>query len=143
MVLRCEFDGQQEGRFVTSMSDPAAELVELEERFWIEGGGSPDFWQAHFADDGVVALPFGIMDKHETVQAMHGAQPWTRVDMNDVRVVPLGDSSVLLAYRAAAHRAADDVDFEAVLGSVYRKQDGAWQLVFHQQSFVPSPVGDR
>jgi hypothetical protein len=73
-----------------------------------------------------VALPFGIMDKHETVQAMHGAQPWTQVDMNDVRVVPLADSSVLMAYRAAAHRAPDDVDFEAVVGSVYRKQDGAW-----------------
>lgn len=124
------------------MSNHADELVELEERFWIEGGGSPDFWQTHFADDGVVALPFGIMDKHETVQAMYGAPPWTRVDMADLRVLALGDSSALVAYRATARRSADQVDFEAVVGSVYRKQDGAWQLVFHQQS-LPPPVADR
>ncbi|MFO7960569.1 MAG: hypothetical protein R6U94_06460, partial [Nitriliruptoraceae bacterium] len=84
------------------MSNHADELVELEERFWIEGGGSPEFWQTHFADDGVVALPFGIMDKHETVQAMHGAPPWTRVDMADLRVLALGDSSALVAYRHGA-----------------------------------------
>lgn len=43
---------------------------------------------------------------------------------------------------ATARRSADQVDFEAVVGSVYRKQEGAWQLVFHQQS-LPPPVADR
>lgn len=119
------------------MGDPADELVDLEERFWIEGGGSPDFWQAHFADDGVVALPFGIMDKDATVQAMSGAAPWTQVAMRDLRIVRLGEASALVTYRASARRAGDATDFDAVVGSVYRKRDGAWQLVFHQQSFPP------
>jgi hypothetical protein len=126
---------------VTSMSNHAAELVELEKRFWIEGGGRPGFWQAHFADDGVVVLPIGIMDKDETLQAMQGAPSWTRVEMDELRVVPLSNSSVLLAYRASARRAVDQADFEAVVGSVYRRQDGAWQLVFHQQSY-PAVSGD-
>lgn len=124
---------------MTDIPDRTQELIGLEERFWLEGGGNPDFWQDHFADDGVVALPFGVMDKDATVQAMGSAEPWTRVDMHELRVVPLGDASTLVVYRATARRAADEQDFEAVVGSVYVKRDEAWYLAFHQQSF---PVVD-
>lgn len=116
--------------------DHEENLVDLEERFWLEGGGNPDFWRAHFADDGIVALPFGLMDKDATVQAMEQAAPWARVDMADLRVLPLGDASALVAYRVSARRVDDEEDFGAVVGSVYVRRSGAWQLVFHQQSFT-------
>jgi hypothetical protein len=111
------------------------ELVALEERFWLEGGGSPDFWRSHFADDGVVALPFGIMDKDQTVEAMARGKPWERIDMDDLRVVPLTETSVLMASTATAAR-VDDEDYRAVIGSVYVQRDDSWLLLFHQQSFL-------
>lgn len=59
------------------------------------------------------------MDKHGTMEAMGRAEPSARVDMDDLRIVPLGDASALVAYRASARRASDEEDFEAVIGSVY------------------------
>ena len=111
------------------------ELVALEERFWLEGGGNPDFWRAHFADDGVVALPFGIMDKSQTIEAMARGTPWARIDMDDLRVVPITERSVLVNYEATAAR-GDDEDYLAVIGSVYVQRDDSWQLLFHQQSLL-------
>lgn len=122
-------------RYVTNRPDPADELVDLEERFWLQGGGNPDFWRTHFAEEGVVALPLGIMDKNETMEAMERAAPWARVDMDDLRVVPFSDAAALVTYRATATRVADEEEFEAVIGSVYVKRNGAWLLMFHQQSF--------
>lgn len=112
------------------------ELVAFEERFWLEGGANPHFWRSHFADDGVVALPFGIMDKEQTVEAMAHGKPWARIDMADLRVVPLTGTSVLVAYEATAARVGDDEDYRAVIGSVYVQRDGSWHLVFHQQSLL-------
>lgn len=110
------------------------ELVALEERFWLEGGGNPDLWRSHFADDGVVALPFGIMDKNQTIEAIAHGKPWARVDMDDLRVVPVTGTSVIVAYEATAARVDDDEDYLAVIGSVYVQRDDSWQLLFHQQS---------
>lgn len=126
---------------MTKMPDPTDELIDLEERFWLQGGGNPDFWSTHFAEEGVVALPFGIMDKNGTMEAMERAAPWARVDMDDLRVVPFSDAAVLVTYRATATRVADDEEFEAVIGSVYVERDGAWRLVFHQQSFPTEHPG--
>lgn len=110
------------------------ELVALEERFWLEGGGNPGFWRSHFAEDGVVALPFGIMDKNQTMEAMARGKPWARIDMADLRVVPVTGTSVLVAYEATAARVDDDEDYRAVVGSLYVRRDDSWQLLFHQQS---------
>ncbi|MGH8951669.1 MAG: hypothetical protein ACRDX9_09610 [Acidimicrobiia bacterium] len=51
------------------------ELIELEARFW-ESAGDPGFYQAHFADDGVMALPVGFLTKPEVVTSMSGASEW-------------------------------------------------------------------
>jgi hypothetical protein len=115
-------------------------VVALEERFWTQGGGDPGFWDEHFAEDGVVALPFGLMDKSETVAAMEQAPPWEGVRMDDLRVVPISETALLLAYRATGARPGAD-DYVAVVGSTYVRREGSWQLLFHQQSPVSSPPG--
>ena len=111
------------------------DVLVLERRFWTEGGGDPAFWRTHFASEGLVALSFGVMDKDQTVDAMGRAQPWRAVEMTDPRVRSLGDHAVLLTYRADAVR-EDDSTYAAVVGSVYVRYDGDWQLAFHQQSPV-------
>ncbi len=110
-----------------------ATLVDLEERFWLEGGGDPAYWDANFAADGLVALPTGILSKDETVAAMEQAQPWREVEMSDLHVRRLDTTSVLLAYRASATR-DDGSGYAAVVTSVYGRHDGDWQLTVHQQS---------
>jgi hypothetical protein len=114
------------------------EVLKLEERFWLQGGGDPDFWRTHFAEDGVVALPFGLLDKEQTVAAMEQAQPWATVRMDDLRVVPISDTVVLVAYRATGTRTDAD-DYVAVVGSTYVRREGGWKLLFHQQSPVADP----
>lgn len=119
------------------MSEPhnVQELVpELEERFWLEGGGDPDFWRLHCADDALVALPFGIMDKEQTVAAMSRAQPWARVEMRQLRSRLISDTSALVTYQAFARRVGDDDEYVVTVGSVYVFRGGSWLLLFHQQS---------
>ena len=108
-------------------------ILALEQRFWFEGGGDPAFWREHFADDGVVALRFGLMDKDQTVEAMAQGQAWTEMEMEDVRVVALGDDAAAVAYTARAVR-DDGSGYEAVVGSAYSRRGGQWQLCFHQQT---------
>jgi hypothetical protein len=119
---------------VSGTPDLRAALVDLERRFWLQGAGAPDFWRTHFADDGLVALPLGIMDKSETVDAMVHGQRWTNVDLRDVRVVPITDSSAILTYEAAATRLDETRVYRAIVGSLYVRKKDAWQLMFHQQS---------
>jgi hypothetical protein len=119
---------------VSGTPDLRAALVDLERRFWLQGAGAPDFWRTHFADDGLVALPLGIMDKSETVAAMVDGQPWTHVDLEDVRVVPVTDSSAILTYAAAASRPNETGVYRAIVGSLYVRTQDTWQLMFHQQS---------
>jgi hypothetical protein len=125
---------------VTLTDDVRDGLVDLEERFWLEGGGNPSFWRRHLADDGLVALPLGIMDKDQTVRAIAQASPWARVEMRDVRVLAVSDDSALVTYTAVAARAEDTDDYIAVIGSVYVLRGGAWALIFHQQSPMAAPA---
>ena len=110
------------------------EILELEWRFWTEGGGSAAFWGAHFADDGIVALEMGLLDKSDTMSAMEQSQPWASVTMDDVREVELAPGSVALAYRARGHREGDSDAYEAIVSSVYAERPGGWRLVLHQQT---------
>jgi Domain of unknown function (DUF4440) len=110
------------------------EVAEREQRFWTEGGGNPGFWSRHFADDGLVALPIGIMDKAQVVAAMQQAEPWAQATLEDVRSLEVADGVAALSYRATARRAGEQADYTAVVSSVYARRDGDWFLVFHQQT---------
>lgn len=110
------------------------EVLELERRFWTEGGGSPAFWRAHFADDGIVALGMGPMDKDDTASAMEQAEPWASVSIEDLREVEVAPGVVAFAYRATGHREGEADTYEAVVTSVYARRADDWCLVLHQQT---------
>lgn len=112
-----------------------AELQKLELAFWLEGGGNPAFWEEHFAEEGIVALPMGVMDKTETIAAMEAADGWESVEITDVRVARAGDAAVM-AYRATGRPRGSGSDYTAVITSVYRRRGDGWELLAHQQSPV-------
>jgi len=116
------------------MEQRERDILALERDFWLRGGGDPDFWRRNFADDGLIVLSVGMMGKSETVAAMEGERGWSSVAFEDVRWVHTADSSIV-CYRARAQsEGSDEVDYEAMIASGYRKGDGGWRLVFHQQT---------
>lgn len=109
------------------------ELVELEDGFW-DAAGTPRFYDDNFAEDGVIALPMGIMAKSEVMEAMEAAEPWSEHDMRSPRVIEINRDVAALVYRASARRVGQESDYEAVISSVYARRDGAWKLILHQQT---------
>jgi hypothetical protein len=65
---------------------------------------------------------------------MAEATPWSRYEMKNPRVVPLGPDAGVVAYSVAALREGQ-APFSAVLSSTFVRRDGEWKLAFHQQSF--------
>jgi hypothetical protein len=108
-------------------------LVTLEERFW-ESAGDRDFYRDNFADDGVMALPTGLMTKPEVLDAMNGASEWSDYTIDDLHHVEVGDDVTALVYTTNARHLGSAGAYRAAVTSVYVKRNGAWLLVLHQQT---------
>jgi hypothetical protein len=110
------------------------ELIALEEGFW-RAAGSRDAYAAHLADDAVHVFPgWGATSDNERVlQAVASVEPWETFSIDDPQIVELGADAVALVYTAHARREGQD-EYVAAMTSVYRRADGGWKLVIHQQT---------
>ncbi|MFZ0013119.1 MAG: DUF4440 domain-containing protein [Acidimicrobiia bacterium] len=108
------------------------DLIDLERQFW-ERSGDRAFWEENFADEGLVVLGPGTMDKTDVIRAQASAEPWDEYGLEDLETIELGDDVVCLVYRARARRAGDENPYRAMIGSVYALSD-RWKLVMHQQT---------
>ncbi|MFO7291609.1 MAG: hypothetical protein FWJ92_01145 [Actinomycetes bacterium] len=116
------------------MEERERAILALERDFWLEGGGDPEYWRRHFADDGLIVLSSGMMGKDEVVSVMEAERGWDAVDFDDVRWVHSASTSIL-GYQARARSAGSgEIDYQAMIASGYRKDDDGWRLVFHQQT---------
>ncbi len=50
------------------------ELLDAEEAFW-KSTGNVEFWRENFDDNGLVALPMGLMDKDTVIRTQEDAEP--------------------------------------------------------------------
>jgi hypothetical protein len=105
------------------------ELLEIERR--LGGGGKREYGEL-LRDDAVVVVPGQALDKGATVDAIDRAAPWDEFEITDERVVPLGDDGAVLSYRWSSRRGEDS--YEALMSSVYAKENGGWKLALHQQT---------
>ena len=112
------------------------ELVEVERRGWqaLCTDGGADYYRDHLTDDALMAFPFGVFDRQQSLEAMERARPWSDFELQEPRVVALGEDSGVLVYRVTAHREGEE-PFAAVLSSTFVRRQGTWKLAFHQQSF--------
>lgn len=110
------------------------ELVELEKQFWL-AAGNVDFYRAHLTQGAfmVFPAPYGIMDRDRTLRAVEAAEPWVSLEISEVHLVELTDSSAVVAYRASA-RHAEGPTYETFATTAYVKEDGDWKLAVHQQT---------
>jgi hypothetical protein len=115
----------------------AQELIEVERRGWeaLCSDQAASYYQQHLTDDALMAFPFGVMDREEALRAMAAAEPWSRYEMQDPRVIPLGPDCGVVVYSVTAQREGQET-FSAVLSSTFVRRSGGWQLAFHQQSFA-------
>lgn len=81
-----------------------------------------------------MAFPFGLMDREQALSAMADAPPWSRYNIENPRVIPLGDDCGVVVYSVTAHREGQ-VPFSAVISSTFVQRGDDWKLAFHQQSF--------
>ena len=83
-------------------------LVELEEAGWkaLSDGTGAQFYDAFLADEAMMALPFGILERDVCVEAIAAAPAWATYELSDMRVVVLSDESAMVVYTAQAQREA-------------------------------------
>ena len=116
------------------------ELIELERAGWASlcDGTGDDYYGRTMTDDGVMVLANGtVMTRDDVVAALGQTPPWASYEMDDVRVVPVGEDSAALVYVGTGHRDSDDPPFVGVMSSVYVKRDGRWKLALYQQTPRP------
>jgi hypothetical protein len=95
--------------------------------------GDGETYERLLTDGAVVVVPSMTMDKPQTVAAMNASPGWDAVGFADEQCAELNDEAALLTYRFLGRR-GDDVDYKALMGSVYVLRDQGWRLAFHQQT---------
>ena len=111
------------------MEDEAA--WKLEERFWLEGS---TVYDALLDPECLMAFPqMGVMRAAEVLDSLEGAPRWTSVEMADRTIGRPGDDVLVLGYRATGRREGAE-PYLTLCTSTYRRNEGAWKLVQHQQT---------
>ena len=110
-------------------------LFKLEERFWTEGAG---YFRRNLADSAVMVFPepAGVLVKDEIASSVEAAARWSKVELEEHRLLELSEDAALVTYKATARRPGKD-PYVARASSAYVRDGTAWKLAFHQQTPVP------
>ena len=114
-------------------------LLALEHRGWEaltrhEGGR---FYGALMTADAVMILVNGmILDRATIAATLDDSPAWSSFTLEDARLVPTGEHSAALVYRATAARDSEDEPFVALMSSHYTLLDGRLALTLYQQTTV-------
>ena len=124
------------------MSDVKNELLDLEERQWkANREADAEFYRQYCADDFVIVSRFGLLTKAQVLAQFEkgNVNPFLRTEMEDPRVVAIGDDSALLTYKETIEASIDAEGgktrtFSIYATTVYRRSGDGWRFVFHQQT---------
>ena len=107
----------------------AEDLLRIEHQL-ARGDGAT--YEQHLADEALVVIPGGTLDKPATVEAMDSSPRWDEVSIGEERVRELGADAVLLTYSFQGRRG--EAHYAAKLSSAYVRDGDDWKLAFHQQT---------
>jgi len=113
------------------------EMIELEHAGWTSlcDGTGGSFYGDLMTNDGLMVLANGaVMTRNEVVDALAESPPWASYEIDEMRVVPVGDDATALVYVGTGHREAASPPFVGVMTSVYVRRDGDWKLALYQQT---------
>jgi hypothetical protein len=130
------------GSFIANIVDPMRldELLDVEHRGWqslCDGTGAA-FYGDVMTDDGVMVLAHGqVLSRQEVIDTLSEAPPWQTYEIDEERLIPVGESAAVLVYRGRASRAGQQAAFTALMSSVYVRRETGWALAVYQQTPVP------
>jgi hypothetical protein len=116
-----------------------ATLTDLERRGWdsLCRGEGGNFYGELMTPDAVMVLVNGMVLDRDTIAAsLNDSPPWASYELNDERLVEVGEDAAALVYRASATRDGDPEPFVALMSSVYRLVDGSPRLALYQQTTI-------
>ncbi|MCL1635504.1 nuclear transport factor 2 family protein [Luteimonas sp. SX5] len=110
----------------------AQQLGELEFGFW---KGTRNYYDEHLATESMAVYPdpVGALSRDEILASIDDGARWQEVELEDMAVIEAAPGMVMVTYRAKASR-GDGETYQALVGSVYVKEDGEWKLAFNQQT---------
>lgn len=113
------------------------ELIELEEQGWralsAPGDAAINFYASVLRDDAVMLFPGGLrIEGRDSILQSLAAQPWRSFQIENSRLIALGEDSAVVIYKVTAQRDGSD-PYAALISSTY-VYDTAWRLVVHQQT---------
>lgn len=114
-------------------------LLALEHRGWEaltrhEGGS---FYSELMTADALMILVNGmVLDRDTIAAALNESTAWSSFSLEDARLVPAGEASAALVYRATASRDGDDEPFIALMSSHYTLTNGRPALTLYQQTTI-------
>lgn len=125
-----------------------SELIKIEKQFW-EGWKNNDtkVYEQNIAPGSLGVSVEGIMTKEEMLKMMKTAPPCTvntySFDEPSARLSSLGKDKYLLVYKATVDATCDghkipDTWFST---TIWQKQKGKWQALFHQETPLMGPPG--
>lgn len=127
-----------------SVDKPASfqeEIVFMEAQTWEALKGSGKSLVPFLTDDCVMIFPGASIFDHASKPTLReilnrpDVKPWSRYEMDEVRVVRLGPDAAMICYSVEAYR--DETAYEALITSVWRrdsKQGPDWKMALHQQT---------
>ncbi|BBZ28061.1 hypothetical protein MMAD_23560 [Mycolicibacterium madagascariense] len=118
-------------------SKTTEELLALEHEGWksLSDGTGDRFYGDLMIEDGLMVLANGmVMDRDTVVAALGQSPPWTRYEIDDARLITIGDDTAALVYTGTGWRDGADAPFVGAMSSVYQRTGGSWKLALYQQS---------
>lgn len=109
-----------------------ADLMSIEEALWT---GGPDAYRDALDDRCLVAFTAmaGVSSREDVAESVSAGPRWRDLVVEPVGVLRPTDDVAVLTYRARAKR-GDDERYRALVSSAYVRRQGAWKLMFHQQT---------
>ena len=106
-------------------------LLALEHRGWeslTRHDGGRFYGALMTADNGMV------LDRDTVAATLDDSPAWSAFTLEDARLVPTGEGSAALVYRATAARDGEEEPFVALMSSHYTLVDGRPALTLYQQT---------
>ena len=92
------------------MNDVEKELLGLEERQWMANReADAEFYRRYCADDFIIVSRFGVLTKTQVLAQFEkgNINPFLRTEMEDFRVLTIGQDSALLTYKETIEAGID------------------------------------
>jgi hypothetical protein len=77
-----------------------------------------------------------VLLKDEIASSINQAARWSRVELEEHRLLELSDAAALVTYKATARSPGRGEPYVARASSAYVRDGAAWKLAFHQQTPV-------